>query len=179
MTDLVVVFVTGLTTGGLSCLAVQGGLLASSIARPVEEDVPATLVAKPAALPKGKTRRQEPAEATPNAPARPKHVARPLAPFPPGIPPRSAPPAPDGTAARTPVGSATVCAAPAIALNMATSSAFSFSGRVSRTSATPSLTVIWTRSDTSCSRGAGLRLGVAQGLRRSIMARACGKAVAS
>ena len=25
-------FITGLTTGGLSCLAVQGGLLASSIA---------------------------------------------------------------------------------------------------------------------------------------------------
>lgn len=81
MTDLVVVFVTGLTTGGLSCLAVQGGLLASSIARQVEEDVQATLVAKPAALPKGKKRRQALAQATPIAPARPKHVARPIALF--------------------------------------------------------------------------------------------------
>jgi len=32
-------FITGLTTGGLSCLAVQGGLLASSLARQVEQDV--------------------------------------------------------------------------------------------------------------------------------------------
>lgn len=81
MTDLVVVFVTGLTTGGLSCLAVQGGLLASSIARQVEEDVQAALVAKPAALPKGKKRRQAQARATPITPARPKHVARPIALF--------------------------------------------------------------------------------------------------
>jgi hypothetical protein len=29
---IMVAFVTGLTTGGLSCLAVQGGLLASSLA---------------------------------------------------------------------------------------------------------------------------------------------------
>src|SRR5687767_15113673 len=32
MSSLVVVFLTGLTAGGLSCLAVQGGLLASSVA---------------------------------------------------------------------------------------------------------------------------------------------------
>ncbi len=31
-------FITGLTTGGLSCLAMQGGLLASSLARQVEQD---------------------------------------------------------------------------------------------------------------------------------------------
>lgn len=31
-------FITGLTTGGLSCLAVQGGLLASSLARQIELD---------------------------------------------------------------------------------------------------------------------------------------------
>ncbi len=31
-------FITGLTTGGLSCLAVQGGLLASSLARQIEPD---------------------------------------------------------------------------------------------------------------------------------------------
>jgi uncharacterized protein len=38
MSQLVVAFVTGLTTGGLSCLAVQGGLLASSLAHQVEQD---------------------------------------------------------------------------------------------------------------------------------------------
>src|SRR5262245_16527971 len=35
---LMVAFITGLTTGGLSCLAVQGGLLASSLARQIEQD---------------------------------------------------------------------------------------------------------------------------------------------
>jgi sulfite exporter TauE/SafE len=34
-----VAFITGLTTGGLSCLAVQGGLLASSLARQIEIDL--------------------------------------------------------------------------------------------------------------------------------------------
>ncbi len=37
--DLFVAFVTGLTTGGLSCLAVQGGLLASSLAYQIEQDL--------------------------------------------------------------------------------------------------------------------------------------------
>ena len=36
--QLVVAFITGLTTGGLSCLAVQGGLLASSLAHQIEQD---------------------------------------------------------------------------------------------------------------------------------------------
>jgi uncharacterized protein len=36
--QLVVAFVTGLTTGGLSCLAVQGGLLASTLAHQIEQD---------------------------------------------------------------------------------------------------------------------------------------------
>lgn len=36
MVDLWVVFFTGLTVGGLSCLAIQGGLLASALARPVD-----------------------------------------------------------------------------------------------------------------------------------------------
>lgn len=36
--QLAVAFVTGLTTGGLSCLAIQGGLLASSLARQIEQD---------------------------------------------------------------------------------------------------------------------------------------------
>ena len=39
MVNLLVAFVTGLTTGGLSCLAVQGGLLASSLAGQIEADV--------------------------------------------------------------------------------------------------------------------------------------------
>ena len=35
---IIVAFITGLTTGGLSCLAVQGGLLASSLAHQIEQD---------------------------------------------------------------------------------------------------------------------------------------------
>jgi sulfite exporter TauE/SafE len=36
--NLTLAFITGLTTGGLSCLAVQGGLLAGTIAHQVEQD---------------------------------------------------------------------------------------------------------------------------------------------
>lgn len=36
--NMMIAFVTGLTTGGLSCLAVQGGLLASSLANQIEQD---------------------------------------------------------------------------------------------------------------------------------------------
>lgn len=39
-------FITGITTGGLSCLAVQGGLLASSLARQIEQDYAAQSVNK-------------------------------------------------------------------------------------------------------------------------------------
>ena len=39
MTNLGIIFLTGLTTGGLSCLAIQGGLLASSVAKQAEEDL--------------------------------------------------------------------------------------------------------------------------------------------
>lgn len=39
MTSLLVALITGLTTGGLSCMAVQGGLLASSLANQIEQDV--------------------------------------------------------------------------------------------------------------------------------------------
>lgn len=39
MEQYLLAFITGLTTGGLSCLAVQGGLLASSLAHQVETDV--------------------------------------------------------------------------------------------------------------------------------------------
>lgn len=41
MTALWVAFITGLTTGGLSCMAVQGGLLASSLANQIEQDLSA------------------------------------------------------------------------------------------------------------------------------------------
>lgn len=39
MEQLILAFITGLTTGGLSCLAVQGGLLAGSLAHQIEQDV--------------------------------------------------------------------------------------------------------------------------------------------
>ncbi len=39
MESLWVAFLTGLTTGGLSCMAVQGGLLASSLAGQLEQDI--------------------------------------------------------------------------------------------------------------------------------------------
>lgn len=46
MTDYLAAFITGLTTGGLSCLAVQGGLLTSSIARQVEKSVEQSVITK-------------------------------------------------------------------------------------------------------------------------------------
>lgn len=39
MNQILVAFLAGLTTGGLSCLAVQGGLLASSLAHQLEQDM--------------------------------------------------------------------------------------------------------------------------------------------
>lgn len=39
MNQYLLAFITGLTTGGLSCLAVQGGLLASSLERQMEQDM--------------------------------------------------------------------------------------------------------------------------------------------
>ncbi len=39
MNPIIVAFITGLTTGGLSCLMVQGGLLASSLAHQLERDM--------------------------------------------------------------------------------------------------------------------------------------------
>lgn len=39
MEQILIAFITGLTTGGLSCLAVQGGLLASSLAQQIEQDL--------------------------------------------------------------------------------------------------------------------------------------------
>jgi sulfite exporter TauE/SafE len=41
MEQYLLAFITGLTTGGLSCLAVQGGLLATSLERTLEEAAPA------------------------------------------------------------------------------------------------------------------------------------------
>jgi uncharacterized protein len=48
MSQLLVAFVTGLTTGGLSCLAVQGGLLAGTLAHQIEEDYTQQAVQKKA-----------------------------------------------------------------------------------------------------------------------------------
>jgi len=39
MNPYLIAFIAGLTTGGLSCLAVQGGLLASSLANQIEQDL--------------------------------------------------------------------------------------------------------------------------------------------
>lgn len=39
MEPILIAFVTGLTTGGLRCLAVQGGLLAASLAQQIEQDL--------------------------------------------------------------------------------------------------------------------------------------------
>lgn len=55
MANLTVAFLTGLTTGGLSCLVVQGGLLASSVAHRVEQTLPhlaAHSPSRPTAIPK-------------------------------------------------------------------------------------------------------------------------------
>ena len=41
MQSYLIAFITGLTTGGLSCLAVQGGLLASSLGSQIEKDMQA------------------------------------------------------------------------------------------------------------------------------------------
>jgi sulfite exporter TauE/SafE len=54
MDAYLVAFITGLTTGGLSCLAVQGGLLASSLERQMEQD----LLALPPARSDGKRNRR-------------------------------------------------------------------------------------------------------------------------
>lgn len=57
MSQMAVAFVTGLTTGGLSCLAVQGGLLASSLAHQIEQDY---LQQAAQAKPRKKSRSQAP-----------------------------------------------------------------------------------------------------------------------
>ncbi len=61
MEQYLIAFITGLTTGGLSCLAVQGGLLASSLASQLERD----LLNAPPASPKPGKRPTRPAR--PNA----------------------------------------------------------------------------------------------------------------
>lgn len=67
--SILLAFVTGLTTGGLSCLAVQGGLLAGSIAYEVEQ----TVAGRPAARGSAQSRAAAPRGAV--------HVARPIALF--------------------------------------------------------------------------------------------------
>jgi uncharacterized protein len=57
MVNIVLAFVTGLTTGGLSCLAVQGGLLASSLAGQIEKDVQINAVKRERRKPNRRTQR--------------------------------------------------------------------------------------------------------------------------
>lgn len=74
MNDILLAFVTGLTTGGLSCLAVQGGLLAGSVAHEVERNVATTPVPAPTAAPaKSKKSRAKGAAAS-----QPPRAARPI-----------------------------------------------------------------------------------------------------
>lgn len=51
MEQILLAFVTGLTTGGLSCLAVQGGLLTTSLAGQIERDIAKNRARPQAALP--------------------------------------------------------------------------------------------------------------------------------
>ena len=51
MNDLLIPFVTGLTAGGLSCLAVQGGLLTTSVAKQLEQGMHSHQSRHDAALP--------------------------------------------------------------------------------------------------------------------------------
>jgi uncharacterized protein len=83
MTNLGVVFLTGLTTGGLSCLAVQGGLLAGSVARQAEKDIRHHLDVRSAVRSGGKRRQGPTTPAThPGGTARPAHhIAGPIAAF--------------------------------------------------------------------------------------------------
>ncbi len=86
-------FVTGVTTGGLSCLAVQAGLLATSVARQAETDVTAQLAIRHAVakrkkrsnrrLTKEQRRRERAALATLAQPEKPKrrNAATPIALF--------------------------------------------------------------------------------------------------
>ncbi len=86
-------FVTGVTTGGLSCLAVQAGLLATSVARQAETDVTAQLAIRHVVaqrkkrsnrrLTKDQRRRERAALATQAQPEKPKrrNAATPIALF--------------------------------------------------------------------------------------------------
>jgi sulfite exporter TauE/SafE len=68
--DLWVIFLTGLTTGGLTCLAVQGGLLATAVAGPAAV---APQASQRRYKPKGKRRHKKPAP-TPAPPPNPVSV---------------------------------------------------------------------------------------------------------
>jgi|GEM_PF-122997 len=79
--DLGIVFLTGLTTGGLSCLAVQGGLLASSVAHQAEEDIKHQLEVNHASRNVDRNVRTSPRAGIPRprAASRPKkYLARPI-----------------------------------------------------------------------------------------------------
>ena len=79
-------FITGVTTGGLSCLAVQAGLLATSVARQAETDVAAQVAFKHVVaqrkkrsnrkLTKDQRLRERAALATPTKPEKPQRRSR-------------------------------------------------------------------------------------------------------
>lgn len=76
--NLGLVFLTGLTTGGLSCLAVQGGLLASSIAQQVEQHIPIQIASKSAARRIHKKRQSAPQPAGQQTGVAKQDLARPI-----------------------------------------------------------------------------------------------------
>ena len=79
MVNILLAFITGITTGGLSCLAVQGGLLASSLANQIEKDLgSAAPEGKPSS--KGSKRKQRELEAQLAAQKRRK-LAQPIVAF--------------------------------------------------------------------------------------------------
>lgn len=79
--NLGLVFLTGLTTGGLSCLAVQGGLLASSIAQQVEQNIPARSALKSASGRVNKKRQNAPHPTGQQMGVAKQDLARPIALF--------------------------------------------------------------------------------------------------
>lgn len=76
--NLGLIFLTGVTTGGLSCLAVQGGLLASSIAQHVEQQVHDQLMSNHASEQSTKKRRNAAHLVTGQTSARKQDLVRPI-----------------------------------------------------------------------------------------------------
>src|SRR5437899_4268472 len=74
--DVIVPFITGVTTGGLSCMAVQGGLLANTVAHQTEKDIQQELEARQAAWKRGKGHSHQPRGVPPSQKAHAKTGSR-------------------------------------------------------------------------------------------------------